>query len=779
MDEPVSVIKATSDDARSSVGSGISTQDMQLRTIFDTMQAGIILVDSRGIITLANQRMADMFRCTIEELVGSNYSEYLHPEQHHIGEEKMQRLISGAINHVHHERLYMRKDGSHFWGHLSGRRHEDAGGNLISLVGVIADISETKHAEEELKKREQLFSSLADNLPDVVSRLDRNHRHIYVNRQVEAISGIPVSNYLGKTNRELGTPPELLELWESAVNRAFETGQKVQIGFSVETEAGTKYFESRIVPEPGQDGAIDTVLCIAQDITQRKHTEEALRQSEQRYRTLFDTMQEGFALHEIINNADGRPIDYRFLQVNGAFEQMTGFSRAELIGSTVLEIMPDTEPGWIEACGQVALTGEPAFLEYHAEQLDRYFEVHVYRPSQGRISALYSDVTERKILQQEREKAQRLSSLGVLAGGIAHDFNNILTGIIGNISLAAMMVGKEHKAAERLTDCQNAAHRAAELTQQLITFSRGGEPVRKVVDAARLINETLTFCMRGSNVRGDLDCAPDLWKINVDAGQIHQVLNNLLINARQSMEAGGTVRVRAENCEIHKGDPKRFAPGRYIRITVQDEGCGIPAADLEHIFDPYFTTKKFGTGLGLTSVYSIVRRHGGQVQVSSAAGQGTTFTLYLPALTYGVEDAPEHGHKEDVFPGSGRILVMDDEKMIRNLATTMLKASGYEVENCKDGAQAVECFIQARKEGRPFDVVILDLTVPGGMGGREAAELIREQDRDVILIVSSGYSSDHIMADYLRYGFNAAVAKPYTMQNITGEVSRMLAQRKV
>lgn len=1034
MDEPVSVRKTVLDDAQPSMTGDISTQDKQLRTIFDTMQAGIILVSPKGIITLANQRMADMFRCSIEELVGSPYSDYLHPEQHHVGEEKMLRLIAGEIDHVHHERLYMRKDGSHFWGHLSGRRHEDAEGNLISLVGVIADITETKQAEEELKKREQQFSSLADNLPDVVARIDRNHRHVYVNRQAEMITGIPVSVYLGKTNRELGMPPELVELWEPTVNRVFESGQSAHVDFSFETAEGTKHFESRIVPELGKDGTIDTVLCIAQDITERKRSEaaldyamqcftqtlnssqhilyrlnvkkggydylspvlesitgypvaefsktsfeqlpgyfhpedrqrifsqieealrtrtgkfvnfdleyrfrkadgsycwlhdvntacfddhdqlecffgsalditerklseailreselkfrtlfatlqdalfltaaedgriiecndklsgysreellgkttlelglwadwnereqvvdlikangrvndfeasfrrkdgtvfagsistnpvfingrtlllsvvrdiseryifqNALRQSEQRYRALFDTMHEGFALHEIICNTDGQPVDYRFLQVNGAFEQLTGFSRASLIGSTVLEVMPDTEPTWIATCGQVALTGEPAIIEYYAKQLDRYYDVHVYQSSPSQFTALYSDVTERKILQQEREKAQRLSSLGVLAGGIAHDFNNILTGIIGNISLATMMVGKEHKAVERLKDCQNAAHRAAELTQQLITFSRGGEPVRKVVDASRLINETLHFCMRGSNVRGELDCAPDLWKINADAGQIHQVLNNLLINARQSMEMGGTVMVKAENCEIHKGDPRRYAPGRYIRIIVQDEGCGIPAADLEHIFDPYFTTKKFGTGLGLTSVYSIIRRHGGQVQVSSIVGQGTTFTVYLPALTYAVEDVPEQTRKENVLPGSGRILVMDDEKMIRKLAAAMLRESGYEVESCEDGAQAVEQFIQARKEGKPFDVVILDLTVPGGMGGKEAAELIREQDRDVVLIVSSGYSSDDIMADYLSYGFNAAVAKPYTIQNITGEVSRMLAERR-
>lgn len=881
----------------------------QLEIIFDTMQAGIILVSRQGIITYANLRMACMFGCTLDELIGSSYPEHTHPDQRDLGDVRMRRLIDGEIDHVHHERHYIRKDGSDFWGHLSGRRHEDAQGNLISLVGVIADITEIKKAQQAIQASEDKFATAFNQAPVliIISGIE-DGRCLEVNDRFCDVFGFSRQELLGRTTLELGliSPAErermmavfrrdgrirdleiamtardgrlvycllsveqvtidaedrLLsialdittrkqdlealdyanECFTQALNGsqhilyrlnvkkggydylspAFEqiTGYGVAefsetglerlkdyfhphdrervfalidqvsrtrtgrtVGFDVEyrfRKADNSYCwlhdSTRACFD--EQGELECFFGSAHDITQRKRAEDALRESEQRYRTLFDTMQEGFALHEIICDGAGRPVDYRFLSVNASFERLTGLSEADLIGRTVLEVLPATEPYWIETYGKVALTGEPCFFENYSRELDRHYEVHAYRPSPGCFAAVFSDVTERRILQQEREKSQRLSSLGVLAGGIAHDFNNILTGIIGNISIAEMQLEQGHKAAERLKECQAAARRATELTQQLLTFAKGGAPVKSAVDTGRLIKESLSFCLLGSNVKGTFVCASDLWRINADAGQINQVLNNLLINARQAMEAGGTVSVRAENCEIHKGDSLLLAPDRYVRIVVEDKGYGIPAAELPRIFDPYFTTKEHGTGLGLTSVYSIVRRHGGQVEVSSVAGRGAAFTVYLPAFDAKVYEEAHKGHEGVVVAGKGRILVMDDEEMIRDLAVIMLKEAGYVVESCADGAAAVARFLEAREAGTPFDAVILDLTVPGGMGGKTAAALIREQDQGVVLLVSSGYSNDPIMADFRAYGFNGTVAKPYTIEAITGELSRLLAGR--
>ncbi|MBC7964210.1 MAG: PAS domain S-box protein [Steroidobacteraceae bacterium] len=1005
----------------------LSEAKQRLDTIFDTMQAGILMGSPQGIITFANHRMADMFGCSLDELIGSSYFEHVYPAQRQVGDERMRRLVAGEIDHVHHEQHFIRRDGSDFWGHLSGRRLEDAQGNMISLVGVIADISEIKQVEEELKKREQQFSSLADNLPDVVSRIDRTHRHVYVNRQVEVISGIPVSEYLGKTNRELGVPPELVELWEDAVTQAFDTGEIVRIRFALPTEAGMKHFESRIVPERGADGAVETVLCIARDTTEAVLAEQQLKASENKFVRAFNRAP---VLMTISNIEDGR-----YLEVNDRFCEISGFSRQEALGRTSLEL------GWLSPAErermiavfkhdgrigdmEIALTakdGTPVYCLYSAEmitaegedqllsialditgrkydlealayanqcftqalngsqhilyrlnvkkgcydylspafekssgypvadfmknsfeQLLEYFhpddrsrifgyideafrtrtgpnvdldmeyrfrkadgcyswvqdvntacfndqgelecffgsalditerkrseekirqqaqllelahdsiivrdehdriifwnrgaeecygwksaevlgqviytlfktcfpipleEIQLFLVQNGMwqgelihtrrdgiritVSSKWSricndldgstavleinrDISDRLLLQQEQEKNQRLEALGVLAGGIAHDFNNILTAILGNISLARLLVGGEHKAAQRLADSEKAAIRASGLTQQLLTFARGGEPVKQVVDTLKLIGEAVGFALQGANVKGVIEAESGLYPVNADEGQLCQVFSNLLINAKQAMPDGGTVIVTAKNLKVRSGDRLPLASGTYVQIDIADQGGGIPSEQLGKIFDPYFTTKASGTGLGLTTVYSIIKRHGGHISVTSELGYGTVFSLFLPVVEEMLTPQETNLIPQDLLTGAGRILLMDDEQIIRDLARFIFEEAGYQLVDCGDGAEAVEQYRLARELGVRFDAVILDLTVPGGMGGREAAELIRKLDPAAVLIVSSGYSNDPVMADYGRYGFSGSVVKPYTFEGLLTELSHAM-----
>ena len=381
---------------------------------------------------------------------------------------------------------------------------------------------------------------------------------------------------------------------------------------------------------------------------------------------------------------------------------------------------------------------------------------------------------ERKKMQEELLKAQKLESLGVLAGGIAHDFNNILTGIIGNLSLANVRLGPAHTISKYLDECEKAAFRASKLTLQLLTFARGGEPVKKLIEPDGLIRETVSFVMRGSNVKSIIELPDDLWRINVDSGQLNQALHNLLINAIQAMPDGGEVTVRAMNETLQPDNTHQLPPGHYLGIVIEDRGCGIAQENLTNIFDPYFTTKPDGTGLGLASVYFIAKRHGGTVEVTSTVGVGSCFTIHLPASPGECEDVKISKQSHELA-GSGRILVMDDEEFIREIATEILEFAGYEVESCANGSEVVELFRSARQRNVPFNAVILDLTVPGGMGGKEAAAGLMEIDPHVVLIVSSGYSNDPVVANYSQYGFSGTLPKPFNAFGMVRELERLLS----
>jgi signal transduction histidine kinase len=402
---------------------------------------------------------------------------------------------------------------------------------------------------------------------------------------------------------------------------------------------------------------------------------------------------------------------------------------------------------------------------------------NIYFAKQFESVRIYTtDITENRKMQDELLRAQKLESLGVLAGGIAHDFNNILTGILGSISLARIQVGEEHRAAARLAECEKALNRATELARQLLTFARGGEPVKGDVDVEQLLRDVASFSLHGSQCKADIRLAKELWHLNADGGQIHQLLNNLILNSCQAMPGGGTLTFSAVNEIIGNDDAPIVSPGRYVKISVTDQGCGIPPEDLPRIFDPYFTTKSAGTGLGLASAFSIAKRHGGAISVSSTPGVGTTFHITLPAAdgNGGVVTAVAEQLPAAIVEAS--VLVMDDEEIIRSLATEMLQELGYRVTTCSDGREAVNLYREFRDRGEPFAAVILDMTVPGGMGGRDAAAQILAFDPDAVLVVSSGYSGDHIYKGKNDPLFRGVVAKPYNLQQLAQELSRVISR---
>jgi len=385
---------------------------------------------------------------------------------------------------------------------------------------------------------------------------------------------------------------------------------------------------------------------------------------------------------------------------------------------------------------------------------------------------LQHEISEREKMEEELLRSRKLESLGILAGGIAHDFNNLLTVILGNISLACRYVDPEKKAYKRLQEAEKATLRTKDLTQQLLTFSKGGEPVKKLLSIGDLVRESAGFVLRGSAVKGKSVIPDDLWSVEADEGQIGQVINNLLINADQAMPEGGIIDITCENITVHKNDGLPVPEGKYVKISIEDRGIGIAEEHLPKIFDPYFTTKQKGSGLGLATTYSIIKKHGGYITVESRHGSGTTFRIYLPA--FGGETCAKTTEDETFLSGEGNILVMDDEDAVRDIVSEMLRAIGYEVETARDGNEAITIYQEAKQLGKPFDLLILDLTVPGAMGGRDAIKRLREIDPDVKAVVSSGYSNDPIMANYKEHGFLGVIKKPYELKELSEVVYKVV-----
>ncbi len=381
-----------------------------------------------------------------------------------------------------------------------------------------------------------------------------------------------------------------------------------------------------------------------------------------------------------------------------------------------------------------------------------------------------------KFIDQARdvEKASKIESLGIFAGGIAHDFNNLLTAIVGNLSMAKILASREDDLHGILTDAEKATLRARSLTRQLLTFSKGGVPIKRTTSIRDLLTDTVNFILSGSHIKSDFSFSADLWDVDIDEDQMSQVINNLIINAMQSMPHGGKISISACNREVLDADDPDLEAGRYVNITITDQGQGIPEKMLKNIFDPYFTTKEMGSGLGLAVSYSIIKKHAGHITVSSKEGSGTTFRLFLPSSRER-QDAVEKKIVNEEVSLSGRVLFMDDEEIIRITGKKMLTHIGFDVVCTKDGDETFEVYRREKENGRPFDLVIMDLTIPGGMGGREAIGRLRQYNPDVVAVASSGYSNDPVLARFTEYGFSERLTKPYQYEEMKAVLTRVLS----
>ncbi|MFH1771767.1 MAG: PAS domain S-box protein [Candidatus Omnitrophota bacterium] len=511
-----------------------------------------------------------------------------------------------------------------------------------------------------------------------------------------------------------------------------------------------------------------------------KQAQEILRQEKERLAVTLRSISDGVITTDIWGNV---------VLLNRVAEKLTDYSQQKDMGKPIDDIFKTihitTRAPCINPVREALLTGItvtlPSALLVSAEGRERIVEqsAAAIKDAQSRIVGsvlVFRDITEKQRMEEELLRTHKIESVGILAGGIAHDFNNILTGILSNITFAKIKSEPHSDTFEALVGAESAALRAKDLTHQLLTFSKGGAPIKKTAAISDLIKDSASFSLSGSNARCHFSIPDDIWPVEVDSGQISQVIQNIVINAEQAMPEGGVVKVKVENITLTSGYNMPLDPGRYVKVSVKDEGIGISPEHLSKIFDPYFSTKKRGSGLGLATAFAIITKHDGYITVESGIGKGTVFYIYLPASTKPL--SKETKHNGSLETGEGFVLVMDDEELIRNTLKRVLTALGYKVMFAQDGAEAVEMYKKAKEEGNTFDAVILDLTVPAGMGGEEAVRKLCQIDPDVKAIASSGYSNDPIMADYKKYGFYAAVAKPYNIEEIGRTLSTVIGKSK-
>ncbi|MBC8003415.1 MAG: PAS domain-containing protein [Opitutaceae bacterium] len=623
------------------------------------------------------------------------------------------------------------------------------------------------------------LQAVLDNIPDSVYFKDKDSRFIHCSSEVVSRLGLSsVKDVLGRTDADFFSPEHAAITLEDE-RRIMRTGNSM-IGV-VERETrlngAVNWVLTTKVAFRDRSGVVIGTFGISRDITDLKKSQEDQANEKE---LLAVTLK---SIGDVVVTTDTAGAIVLF---NKAAEDLTSVRQAQARGRRLDEIMT-----LVDQQTRRPIENPIHKVIDHRSHYGRSNNVILRMPdgmdrvlaltgapifdNEGKISGVvlaFHDMTEKQRIETEIFKASKLESVGTLAGGIAHDFNNILTTIIGNLSLAKMPGMDAERLQGRIGDAERAALRARELTHRLLTFSKGGAPIKKSIELGPLIEGVVHSTLRGGNVVSDIVVPADLWTVEVDEGQMKHVINHLTMNARDAMSEGGKVTIKAENVEIKADFLPTLAAGSCVKITVRDTGAGIAPEHLSRIFDPYFTTKEQGAGLGLATSYSVIRKHDGIIQVDSLPGIGTVFTIYLRASKKGT--IPVLENRLSSLMGSGRVLLMDDEADIRTVGMLILQTIGYEVELARDGAECIERYLRARSEGHPFDVIILDLTISNGMGGKETIRRLRGIDPNVKAIVSSGYSLDPVMANFREYGFNGIVPKPYKIEDMAIALKELL-----
>ncbi len=750
----------------------LSESEQRFRALFEGALDGTFLVDPEsGRILDANPAISQLLRRPIHEAVGKHYSHLLPDRLKEPARRYFEDLARDKGNAVPVETRLLDSDGREVSVEVLAQLIQVDGVPLV--LATFRDLTERKRAEEALRRSEERYRLLVQNSSDMIVLLEADGRVRYTSPSLETLLGYTQEEIIGRNAFDYIHPDDTEDTLAKFEVCLGAPGQAIAVQYRFRHKDGSWRLHESVGNNQLDHPALGAIIVNCRDITERRETEERLRRSQGRYRMLYENLRDG----SVTLDPDGRIMEF-----NSAFREMLGFDAQELHGLTYEQLTPEKwhrlEKKVLDQ--QVAKRGYSDIYEKECickdgRVLPVELRTHLLREEDGTVVGrwvIVRDVSERKRIEEELLKAQKLESLGVLCGGIAHDFNNILTAVLANISMAQMYGDLEDDIAKMLADAEKASLRGKGLTQQLLTFAKGGEPIKKVLSLPGLLEETIDFTLSGSNVRCIFDLAEGLWPVEADEGQIGQVIQNVVLNADQAMPEGGFIRVRTENLTITEDDALPLAPGPHVKISITDQGLGIPEEHLKKIFDPFFTTKQKGRGLGLSTSFSILRRHEGALRVESTLGDGTRVDIYLPALPEG--DAGAKARRQAPCKGEGRILLIDDDETLRKSIGMALGRLGYQVSCAEDGTEGIEAYREAYQSGRPIDAVVMDLTIPGGMGGREAARELLRIDPDAKLIVSSGYSTDPVMSDFASHGFRAVISKPYRIEALADTLHRVL-----
>jgi PAS domain S-box-containing protein len=730
------------------------------------------------VLTFTNASYNQIFNTRGESLIGRRWIDLVPAEQqeacrrYHADLEANPRVLSN-------EQQVRHADGSLHHYQWTDIPLFNVQGACVEFQTIGRDITNFKRIEEALRESEERYRRITLAVTDYMYTV-----HIENGRPAATTHSEACMAVTGYVSREFAGDSYL---WIKMVH---EEDREIVRRHAEQALAGTsmaplehrirrkdgqlRWVQNTIVPHFDQQGRLICYDGLVRDITERKVAEETLKKSEHELQLTLEATTDGIwkrnlVTHEII--------------FSPRFYTMLGYSVQEF---------PATLEAWrnlihpedlhqAKIVSETYFTASPEATE-HVYRLrtksGEYRWIHVLarvvdRDRQGnpvRIIGNHQDVTERKKAEEGLRTTQRLESLGILAGGIAHDFNNLLNGVFGYVDMARDFVQGNEQAGKLLNKALNAYERAKDLSGRLLTFARGGEPVKRRAAVGELFKGAISLMLAGSNIKRQVNIAAELWESEADTGQISGVFNNLILNARQAMPDGGLLALSAENVVVQKKEGQPSRQGPFVRFTIKDSGVGIAKENLSKIFDPFFSTKEAGSGLGLAVAYSIINKHSGFIEVESEPGNGAEFRVFLPAAR--PQPAGAGGEGQTVPDGQGRILVMDDEQFILDYVGTTLSKAGYTIEIASDGEQAIAKFKQALPQ-QPFDAVILDLTIPGGMGGKLVVQELLKLCPGVKAIASSGYSDDPVMAFPQQFGFKATLFKPYRKEEL-GDVVRQV-----
>jgi len=619
------------------------------------------------------------------------------------------------------------------------------------------------------QESEKYLDSIINNIGDPIFVKDEQSKFLLVNDAFCNLFDIDRNKMIGKTLAE-EVPPEERESFLSIDKEVLETGKENinEESFSV-TGKPQKIIstrKSRYIDKNGNKILIGTI----RDMTDRKKADLALAAEKEQLAVTLRSIGDGVITTDTKGN---------IVMLNKVAEALTGWNSKEASGHPLPDVFNIINENTLEQCenpvekvlacgGIIELENHTCLISKDGRKIviaDSGAPIHDKNNEIIGVVLVFRDMTEKKNLEESIQRSQKLESLGILAGGIAHDFNNILSAVFGFTELAIMKTS-ESDVSDYLNKSLKNTERARALTQQLLTFAKGSAPVKKVEKLFPFVKETVQFALSGSSVTSKFNISDNLWACHLDKNQIGQVIDNLIINAQQAMPDGGTLEVSAQNISLSEKEHSSLLAGKYVKLSIKDQGIGIPKEFLPRIFDPYYTTKPKGHGLGLATCYSIINRHYGVIDVESEPGKGSTFNIYLPATIDTASTTDKKSIKNHI--GSGTFLVMDDEEAILDLMKEMLESFGYDVVVKTNGADALDFFATEFIADRKIAGMIFDLTIPGGMGGKEAIKEIRKLCSDTPVFVSSGYSEDPIIAHPQEYGFNASIRKPFMIADLAG-----------